>query len=287
MVRETKSCAGARMCGQYAKEREDYRAAIEFLLIAGENQKAYEVAQKFDETETYAEKLDEGGHKEDYYNIAKHYQEVGNHKKAGRYYMLCGRNAKAMNIFLQAECVDEAIQAIKVSKGHADREAMIRLVHGHLTGEKDGKAKDPNFMFRLYMAIGDYKQAAKIAVLISTQQQRMGSYKVAHGMLFRTHQDLKKQNIAIPEDLKRNLCILHSYILVKSMVKQQDHLSAARMLIRVAKNISKFPLHIVPILTSTVVECARSGLKKSAYDFASKLMTPEFRQNINKSISEG
>ena len=33
----------------------------------------------------------------------------------------------------------------------------------------------------------------------------------------------------------------------------------ARMLLRVANNISKFPTHIVPILTSTVIECHRCG----------------------------
>ena len=32
---------------------------------------------------------------------------------------------------------------------------------------------------------------------------------------------------------------------------------AARLLIRVANNISKFPSHVVPILTSTVIECHR------------------------------
>ena len=51
----------------------------------------------------------------------------------------------------------------------------------------------------------------------------------------------------------------------------------ARMLLRVANNISKFPSHIVPILTSTVIECHRSGLKNSAFTFAAMLMRPEHR----------
>ena len=52
------------------------------------------------------------------------------------------------------------------------------------------------------------------------------------------------------------------------------------MLIRVAKHISKFPSHVVPILTSTVIECQRSGLRKNAYEYASMLMRPEYRNNI-------
>ncbi|KXJ24500.1 WD repeat-containing protein 19 [Exaiptasia diaphana] len=53
------------------------------------------------------------------------------------------------------------------------------------------------------------------------------------------------------------------------------------MLIRVANNISKFPAHIVPILTSTVIECHRSGLRNSSFSYAAMLMRPEYRQKID------
>jgi WD repeat-containing protein 19 len=49
------------------------------------------------------------------------------------------------------------------------------------------------------------------------------------------------------------------------------------MLIRCSNNISKFPAHTVPILTSTVIECYRSGLKEKAFEYASVLMRPEYR----------
>merc|ERR1719158_1789592 len=86
--------------------------------------------------------------------------------------------------------------------------------------------------------------------------------------------------IKVPMDLSKRLMILHSYILVKVLVKQGDHLSGGRMLIRVAKHISKFPSHVVPILTSTVIECQRSSLKRNAYEYASMLMRPEYRSQI-------
>jgi len=38
-----------------------------------------------------------------------------------------------------------------------------------------------------------------------------------------------------------------------------DCAAGARLLVRVANNISKFPAHVVPILTSTVIECQRAG----------------------------
>ena len=54
------------------------------------------------------------------------------------------------------------------------------------------------------------------------------------------------------------------------------------MLLRIAQNISKFPAHIVPILTSTVIECHRSGLRQSAFAHAVVLMRPEHRPNIDE-----
>jgi WD repeat-containing protein 19 len=149
-----------------------------------------------------------------------------------------------------------------------------------LMGETDGVPKDPNFIFRLYMALGNYPQAAKTAIIIARQEQELGNYKVAHNILFETHKELELQRIRVPQALRKALLLLHSYILVKKLVKQANHQGASRMLLRVAKNISKFPSHVVPILTSTVIECQRAGLKESAYEYATMLMRPEYRQQI-------
>jgi len=40
-------------------------------------------------------------------------------------------------------------------------------------------------------------------------------------------------------------------------------------------------LDIVPILTSSVIECHRAGLKNSAFSFAAMLMRPEYRDQIH------
>merc|ERR1711988_1607974 len=144
----------------------------------------------------------------------------------------------------------------------------------------DGLPKDPNYIFRLYMALGNYPQAAKTAIIIARQEQELGNYKVAHNILFETHRELEIQRIRVPQALRRPFVLLHSYMLVKKLVKQGDHHGASRMLLRVAKNISKFPSHVVPILTSTVIECQRAGLRASAYEYASMLMRQEYRSQI-------
>lgn len=66
-------------------------------------------------------------------------------------------------------------------------------------------------------------------------------YRNAHDVLFAMYQELKQNNIKIPFEMYTNLMLLHSYILVRLHVKRGDHIKGARMLIRVANNISKFP----------------------------------------------
>lgn len=67
--------------------------------------------------------------------------------------------------------------------------------------------------------------------------------------------------------------ILHSYILVvKRIIKINEHQDAAYLLNRVAKNLSQFPSHAVNILTTAVVEAMRSELKGLAYTWAVQLV---------------
>ena len=41
-------------------------------------------------------------------------------------------------------------------------------------------------------------------------------------------------------------------------------------------------LDVVPILTSTVVECHRSGLRESSFSYAAMLLRPEYRDQIDQ-----
>lgn len=69
--------------------------------------------------------------------------------------------------------------------------------------------------------------------------QDQGNYKNAHAKLFGTLQQLKGLGAPVPQELTRALALLHSYVLVKSMVGLGDHLTAARLLVRVAGSISR------------------------------------------------
>ncbi|KAK3240077.1 hypothetical protein CYMTET_50059, partial [Cymbomonas tetramitiformis] len=279
LVRRVRSAEGALLVSKFCTQSGDYPAAIEFLLMARRGEEAFEMAQSHEEMDTYVRILGTAGTPEEYQKLAKYYESKGIFAKAGELYEKCEQYQQALKLYLRcgATEIDRAINVV----GRANNDMLTNQLVDFLMGETDGIQKDHNYLFRLHMALHQYEQAAHTAVLIARQEQEMGNYKLSHTQLFDTFKELELQNKRPPAELTRQLMLLHSYILVKTLVKLNDHSSAARMLIRVAKNISKFPRHVVPILTSTVIECQRSGNKKTAFEYASMLMRPEYRQQIS------
>lgn len=55
------------------------------------------------------------------------------------------------------------------------------------------------------------------------------------------YQELTSHGIMIPLEMEHNLQLLHSYVIVRMHIRRGQHLNAARLLIRVAECISKFP----------------------------------------------
>ena len=195
---------------------------------------------------------------------------------------MCSQYQRALKLFIQ--CGDREIDAAIEVVGKSQNEHLTHQLIDFLVGEKDGIPKDPNYIYRLYMALKKYDDAAKTALIIARQEQDMGNYSLAHGVVTETIRKLEDDNIKVPSLLRSQFVLLHSYLIVKRLVKKGDHTGAARMLLRVAASVSKFPQHLVPILTSTVVECQRAGLKASSYEYAAMLMRPEYRSSIDANL---
>jgi len=53
-------------------------------------------------------------------------------------------------------------------------------------GETDGVPKEPVFIFRLYMALGNYAQAAKTAIIIARQEQ-VNLYRYVYMYIYIKH----------------------------------------------------------------------------------------------------
>uniref|UniRef100_A0A061RSU0 Wd repeat-containing protein 19 n=2 Tax=Tetraselmis sp. GSL018 TaxID=582737 RepID=A0A061RSU0_9CHLO len=278
VVRKTRSSEGASMVANFCISNGDYSTAIEFLLLARRNQEAFEFAQAHNSMDAYVQFAGEGISSEEWARVARFYESSGRHDKAGDMWSNCSQYEAALRAYVKGgpEALDKAISMV----GKANNPSLTNQLVDFLMGETDGEAKDHNYLFKLHMALGNYEQAAQTSVLIAKQEQEMGNYKLAHSQLFETFRELRSQKRRIPAELTRSLMLLHSYILVKTLARIGDHESAARMLIRVARNISKFPEHIVPILTSTVIECQRAGFRKTAFEYASMLVRPEYRNQL-------
>ncbi|CAK9825837.1 WD repeat-containing protein 19 [Anthophora retusa] len=294
VVQQTKSVEGAKMVARYFQKMNDYNSAIKFLILSNCHEEAFQLADQHGKMELYGEILintidDSNARKEDFRSLAMHFENQKNNFLAGKYYFHAKEYQKALRHLLKAaqlvsdenEVLSLAIDTVASSKEDKLANQLIDFLLGG-----DGLPKDPKYLFRLYMARKQYKEAAKTAIIIANEEQINGNYRNAHDVLFAMYQELKRNKINIPLEMQNNLRLLHSYILVRLHVKKNDHLRGARMLIRVANDISKFPSHIVPILTSTVIECQRSGLKYAAFNFAAMLMRPEYRSHIDAKYSK-
>eukprot|EP01105_Mastigella_eilhardi_P003885 TRINITY_DN1506_c0_g1_i1.p1 TRINITY_DN1506_c0_g1~~TRINITY_DN1506_c0_g1_i1.p1 ORF type:complete len:773 (-),score=230.44 TRINITY_DN1506_c0_g1_i1:109-2148(-) len=277
-ARKTGSQIGAKMVAEFCQNTGDFRSAIEFLFRAKLDDDAFNLAQQQNAMDKYAEVLGTDGTLQQYDRIATFYETHGDFLEAGKFFAKCQQYPKALKLFLR--CGERAISPAIDVVGKARDVGLTKMLLDYLMGDTDGVTKNPLYIFRLHMALGDYLLAARTAIVIARQEQALGHYAIAHSTLFDAFEILDTNNIPVIPELRRSLCLLHSYILAKLLISKKFHEAAARMLIRVARNINKFQNHLVPILISTVLECQIGGLNKSAFEFATVLVSPEYRRDI-------
>lgn len=182
----------------------------------------------------------------DFHSVALYYEQSKVPLLAGKFYCLSKNYKKGVklllsSITLQPENESEAIQVAIDFAAKSREESVIRSLIDFLIGDVDGVPKDFKYLFRLYMKLGHFKEAAKTALIIAREEQSSGNYRNAHSLLFEMSRELKKNEISIPSEMNSNLMLLHSYLLAKICIKIGDHVKGAQLLIRVSNNISKFP----------------------------------------------
>ena len=87
---------------------------------------------------------------------------------------------------------------LELIEKNSNQEHLVQELLDYLMGQTDGQPKDPIYTYRLYRILKNYKNAAKIAVTIASQEQESGNYPNAHEILFQSYQDIKKANVAVP-----------------------------------------------------------------------------------------
>ncbi|KHJ89415.1 hypothetical protein OESDEN_10760 [Oesophagostomum dentatum] len=282
VVRESRSIEGAKLVAKFFSQLGDHASAIRFLVLSNCHQEAFQLAESTDHVMDYADSIEaDGASQEQMAYLAEYFANAGDTHNAGRFYLRAGHYRAALEYLMTCgENHESLILAIETVAAAGDEKLTARLTD-YLMGEIDGIPKDAKYLFRLYVALGMTREAATTAVVIARQEQEQGSYTVARNVLLAMYQELVAKGIKVPNEMGSSLMIIHSYLIVKSLLRRNETLKAARMLIRVMSNISRFPAHVVPILTSTVVVCSKAGLKGAAHKAAVTLMQPEYRQKID------
>lgn len=75
--------------------------------------------------------------------------------------------------------------------------------------------QDAKFLFKYYISLKMYREAAKTAVVIASEEQANGSYRIAHELLFGMYQELVNEGIKVSFEVQNNLMLLHSYLIIK------------------------------------------------------------------------
>ncbi|KAJ8726786.1 hypothetical protein PYW08_015183 [Mythimna loreyi] len=289
LVQETKSIQGAKMVANYFQNSDDPTSAIKFLVMSLCYDEAFQLARKNGKLHLYGEILIQTSQArpEDFKSLALHFEGEKNHLLAGKFYFHAGEYSKAMSHLLRSggseEEENEAISIAIDAAAASDDERLTRRLIEFLLGETDGTPREPRHLFRLYMAKRQFAEAAKTAVIIAGAECRAGKYREARDVVRAMCVSLRASRMPVPRDMRHAIALLHSYILVRTHVKRGRHDLAARLLLRTAADVTFFPTpqHQVSILTSTVIECSRAGLKHQAYHWARVLMQPEYRSQID------
>ena len=84
LVRTSASAQGAQYVADYCQETNDYRGAIEFMLIANKSEEAFKLAQSQGIVDVYAGFMGASISSEDAMRIAHYYEKSQNFGQAGK-----------------------------------------------------------------------------------------------------------------------------------------------------------------------------------------------------------
>ncbi len=162
---QTPQCA--LMIAQYCETRGAKKEAIEFLILGGKREEAFIIAVSHEQMDDYAKiilRIDEKN-TEEHLKIAQYYEGKNQWGKAARHYDKCEQYNKALKLFIQQgdSCIPDMIDMVAKVK----MDALTHELVDYLMGEVDGIPKEPQWTFKLYRAIGNVKQAVKMACNIA------------------------------------------------------------------------------------------------------------------------
>ncbi|KAG1659031.1 WD repeat-containing protein 19 [Nymphon striatum] len=186
IVKESNSVEGAKMVARFFQRLNDYSSAIKFLIMSKCNDEAFQLAQSHNIMDLYAEIISDTADAtpDNYRSIAVHFENNNNLLMAGKFYLLAKLYSKAMGHLLKVASSEDAqaLQLAVETAGAANDPQLTTQLIDFLMGEYDGIpkvrtiSKDFKYLFRLYMSLKQYHDAAKTAVIIAREEQNAAEY---------------------------------------------------------------------------------------------------------------
>ncbi|KAG5174967.1 hypothetical protein JKP88DRAFT_250490 [Tribonema minus] len=270
IVRTTASAAGAETVSRYRTAAGSWGGAIKFLLMAQRADQAFELTCAHRQMAAFIGARARGG---------------GSGGGGGGDAAAAPAVATWRRRWRRGGGGGTAAARRKSRRGRA-RARDYMLMHtliNYLMGETDDVFKDPNRIYRLYLALSNYQQAAtgKTAIIFARSSSDLDPdqtvTKLSPTLTLTAHarttegprhvwytarrtpsstkvRRLEDQRMRVPQALRHPFLLLHSYTLanLKRLARRGEHEGAARMLLRVARSASRFPAHTVAALTSQV-----------------------------------
>ena len=181
------------MVAKFFQNLGDYASAIRFLVLSKCAREAFTMAQDHNQMAIYEEVIGDDATPSDLQAIAQFFDNRGATLQAGSFWQKAGDFSKALKLFLKSTSedgshVDMAIAAVSAAGAP---EALVNLLVQYLMGETDGQPKDLKYIFKLYMALKQYADAARTALIIAREEQNTGNYRNARDVLLSMYRQLQ------------------------------------------------------------------------------------------------
>jgi WD repeat-containing protein 19 len=239
LVRLHRMVSCADIAAKFCQSQGDHRGCIEFLLLAKKPKSAMDIARQHDLLDVLAQFLGDDASTEDFHFIAQHYERQQNSFQAAEFYLKAQMYEKSVRLFMTSG--DTGIErAIEVC-GVVGKDDITHLLRQYLLGESresDGIPKDAKWMYKLHMRLGNYDRAGKSAAIIADEllskaATGQGYYTQSRDVLRDAQMDLAAKGRPAPTEVSSRLRLLHSYNIVRGLMAREEHINAARMLVRI------------------------------------------------------
>jgi len=98
VAQDSQSIEGAKLVATHFMKIKDYSSAIRFIVVSKANQEAFAMAKAHNQMELYADIIGADATKEDFLNIAGHFEETNNHLQAGKFFLKAENYEKVLRV---------------------------------------------------------------------------------------------------------------------------------------------------------------------------------------------